>query len=135
MCSVEWRPMTQENEKGKVLIVDDAGEVVVLCVNMLQTLGYVVKGAHRGAAALDLLRKEPFDLLIVDYKMPAMNGFEVFEQAHDLRPDMAFMLLTGHGTSDVMDDATAMGFHSILLKPFTREQLRKAVEEALVERG
>jgi len=94
-----------------------------------------VKGAHRGAAALDLLRKEPFDLLIVDYKMPDMNGFEVFEQAHDLRPDMAFMLLTGHGTSDVMDDATAMGFHSILLKPFTREQLRKAVEEALVERG
>ena len=127
--------MTQESEKGKVLIIDDAGEVVVLCVNMLQTLGYVVKGAHRGAAGLDLLRKEPFDLLIVDYKMPDMNGFEVFEQARDLRPNMAFMLLTGHGTSDVMDDATAMGFHSILLKPFTREQLRKAVEEALVERG
>jgi len=121
--------------KGKVLIVDDAGEVVVLCVNMLQTFGYVVKGAHRAETALDLLRREPFDLMIVDYKMPDMNGFEVFEQAHDLRPDMAFMLLTGHGTSDVMDDATAMGFHAILLKPFTREQLRSAVEQALAARA
>ena len=127
--------MTQRTEKGKVLIVDDAGEVVVLCVNMLQTLGYVVKGVHRGEAGLDLLRKETFDLLIVDYKMPDMNGFEVFEQAHDLNPDMAFMLLTGHGTSDVMDDATVMGFDAILLKPFTREELRGAVEQALVERG
>ena len=127
--------MTQRTEKGKVLIVDDAGEVVVLCVNMLQTLGYVVKGVHRGETALDLLRKESFDLLIVDYKMPDMNGFEVFEQAHDLNPDMAFMLLTGHGTSDVMDDATVMGFDAILLKPFTREELRGAVEQALAERG
>ncbi len=127
--------MTQGNEKGKVLIVDDAGEVVVLCVNMLQTLGYVVKGAHRGQAALDLLGKEAFDLLIVDYKMPDMNGFEVFEKAYELNPDMAFMLLTGHGTADVMDDATAMGFHGILLKPFTREQLRNAVEQTLAERG
>jgi len=127
--------MIQGNEKGNVLIVDDAGEVVVLCVNMLQTLGYVVKGAHRGQAALDLLDKETFDLLIVDYKMPDMNGFEVFEQAHDRHPDMAFMLLTGHGTADVVDDASAMGFHAILLKPFTREQLRAAVEQALAERS
>jgi two-component system response regulator (stage 0 sporulation protein F) len=127
--------MTQGNEKGKVLIVDDAGEVVVLCVNMLQTIGYVVKGVHRAETALDVLRKESFDLLIVDYKMPEMNGFEVFAQARELQPDMAFMLLTGHGTSDVMDDATEMGFHAILLKPFTREQLRKAVEQALAGRA
>ena len=120
--------------KGKVLIVDDAGEVVVLCVNMLQTLGYTVKGAHRGTIALDLLRKEPFDLLITDYKMTDMNGFEVFEQARDLDPNMAFMLLTGHGTTDVVEDATAMGFDAILLKPFTREQLRSAVEQALAGR-
>src|SRR5262249_18284835 len=90
---------------------------------------------HRGEVAIDLLRKESFDLLIVDYKMPHMNGFEVFEQARELRPDMAFMLLTGHGTSDVMDDASAMGFHSIRLKPFTREQLRKAVERAMAGRS
>lgn len=123
--------MSAPGSKPKILVVDDAGEVVVLCVNMLQSLGYAVKGANRGETALDLVRKEAFDLLIVDYKMPEMNGFEVFEQARTIRPDMAFMLLTGHGSSDVVEDATEMGFNAILLKPFTRERLRTAVEQAL----
>jgi DNA-binding NtrC family response regulator len=122
--------MSRKNGK-KVLVVDDAGEVVVLCVNMLQSLGYAVKGANRAEAALEFLRKEPFDLMIVDYKMPEMNGFEVFEQARTIRPDMVFMLLTGHGTTDIVEDATEMGFTAILLKPFTREQLGRAVEQAL----
>lgn len=120
--------------KPKILVVDDAGEVVVLCVNMLQSLGYAVKGANRGQAALDLVRNEPFDLMIIDYKMPEMNGFEVFEAARALRPETAFMLLTGHGSSDVVEDATELGFHAILLKPFTREQLRTTVEHALEAR-
>jgi CheY-like chemotaxis protein len=119
---------------GKVLVVDDAGEVVVLCVNMLQTLGYTVRGTSRGEAALEILAAEPFDLMIVDYKMPHMNGFEVHERARALRPDMVFMLLTGHGTTDVVEDAADRGFQSILLKPFTREQLRAAVDQALAAR-
>lgn len=120
--------------RGKVLVVDDAGEVVVLCVNVLQTLGYAVRGASGGQAALDILAGEPFDLVIVDYKMPQMNGFELHERARALRPDVAFMLLTGHATTDVIQDAVDRGFHSVLLKPFTREQLRAAVEQALAAR-
>jgi CheY-like chemotaxis protein len=121
--------------RPKILVVDDAGEVVVLCVNMLQSVGYAVKGANRPDAALDLVRKEPFDLLIVDYKMPDMTGFEFFEQARAIQPDLGFMLLTGHGTVDVVEDATQMGFNAILLKPFTRAQLRAAVQQALSVRG
>ncbi len=117
--------------KRRVLVVDDAGEVVVLCVNMLQSLGYSVKGANRGEAALELARREPFDLMIVDYKMPEMNGFEIFEEARAIRPEMSFMLLTGHGTTDIVEDATNMGFSAILLKPFTRDQLSRAVAQAL----
>ena len=121
--------------KAKVLVVDDAGEVVVMCVNLLQSLGYAVKGANRGRAALDLLRSEPFDLLIVDYNMPLMNGFEVFTEARAADPKLACMLLTGQATSDVIDDALAMGFNAILLKPFTRDQLRAAVAQALAGRA
>ena len=61
--------------KPRILVVDDAGPVVILCVNILQTLGYAVKGANRGEIALEHLRAEPFDLLIVDYRMPGMDGF------------------------------------------------------------
>lgn len=123
--------MSAESGRARILIVDDADEVVALCVGILKTLGYAVKGASRGQAALDLIRAEAFDLVIVDYKMPEMSGFEVFEAARALRPDMAFMLLTGHTSSDVIEDATDRGFEGTLTKPFTREQLRLAVERTL----
>ena len=117
--------------KTRVLVVDDAGPVVILCVNILQSLGYVVKGANRGETALEHLRGEPFDLMIVDYRMPGMDGFQVFEQARTIRPEMAIMLITAHGTPDVTNRAMEMGFGAILLKPFTSEELRAAVETAL----
>ena len=120
-------------EKPKVLVVDDAGPVVILCVNILQSLGYAVKGANRGETALELVRHESFDLMVVDYRMPGMDGFQVFEQARALCPQLVFMLVTAHGTADVTKRALEMGFKAVLLKPFTSEELRVAVEKALGE--
>ena len=124
-----------KQDKTKILVVDDAGPVVILCVNILQSLGYAVRGANRGETALDYLRHEPFDLMIVDYRMPGMDGFQVFEQARILHPSMAFMLITAHGTPDVTNRAAEMGFGAILLKPFTSDELRVAVETALAAKG
>jgi len=120
--------------KTRILIVDDAGPVVVLCVNVLQALGYAVKGANRGETAVELLRKERFDLMVLDYKMPGMTGFDVYQQAKALYPDLAVVLVTGHGSPDVVSEANRMGFDSILLKPFTSEELRGTVEKVLTDR-
>jgi two-component system, response regulator, stage 0 sporulation protein F len=119
--------------RRKILIVDDAGPVVVLCVNVLQALGYAVKGANRGEAALELMRREPFDLMVLDYKMPGMTGFEVFQQARTLHPGMAVVLVTGHGTPEIINEANRMGFSAILLKPFTSDELRSTVEKVLAD--
>ena len=119
--------------KRKILIVDDAGPVVVLCVNVLQALGYAVKGANRGETALELMRKEPFDLMVLDYKMPGMTGFEVFQEARALHPTMAVVLVTGHGTPEIINEANRMGFNAILLKPFTSDELRGTVEKVLTD--
>lgn len=124
-----------DQAKPRILIVDDAGPVVILCVNVLQALGYSIKAANRGETALELLRKEPFDLLVVDYKMPGMNGFQVFEQARTLRPGMACMLVTAHGTPEIINEATRLGFKHILLKPFTPSELRGAVDKVLSEKA
>jgi len=120
--------------KTRILIVDDAGPVVVLCVNVLQALGYAVKGANRGETAVELLRKERFDLMVLDYKMPGMTGFDVYQQAKALYPDIAVVLVTGHGSPEVVNEANRMGFDSILLKPFTSEELRGTVERVLTDR-
>ncbi len=124
-----------EPTKKKILIVDDAGPVVILCVNVLQALGYAVKGANRGEAALEILRRERFDLLIVDYKMPGMSGFQVLHDARELHPDLASVLVTGHGTPEVMKEADKVGFDGILLKPFTSNELRATVEALLPANG
>jgi two-component system, response regulator, stage 0 sporulation protein F len=121
--------------RKKILIVDDAGPVVVLCVNVLQALGYAVKGANRGETAVELMRKESFDLMVLDYKMPGMTGFEVFQQARTMHPGMAVVLVTGHGTPEIINEANRMGFDAILLKPFTSDELRGAVEKVLAGRA
>jgi CheY-like chemotaxis protein len=118
----------------KILVVDDAGPVIILCVNVLQSLGYLVKGANRGESALEMIRTEHFDLMLLDYKMPGMNGFQVFTEARSLRPDMAFLLATAHATPEIIQEARQMGFSSILLKPFSSAELRAAVEKALTEK-
>jgi two-component system, response regulator, stage 0 sporulation protein F len=123
-----------ESARSKILVVDDAGPVVILCVNVLQALGHAIKAANRGETAIDLVSKEPFDLLVVDYKMPGMNGFEVLGQARQIRPGMACMLMTAHGTPDIVDEATRLGFDYILLKPFTPSELRGAVDKVLTSR-
>jgi CheY-like chemotaxis protein len=120
--------------KLRILIVDDAGPVVVLCVNVLQALGYAVKGANRGDTAVELLRKERFDLMVLDYKMPGMTGFDVYRQAKGLYPDIAVVLVTGHGSPEVITEANRLGFDSILLKPFTSDELRGTVEKVLADR-
>ena len=121
--------------RTRILIVDDAGPVVVLCVNVLQALGYAVKGANRGEAAMEMIRKESFDLMVLDYKMPGMSGFEVVEQARPLQPKMAVVLVTGHGTPEIVNEANRLGFNAILLKPFTSDELRATVEKVLADRG
>jgi CheY-like chemotaxis protein len=120
-----------EGGKARVLVLDDAGPVIVLCVNVLQSLGYAVKAANDGERALDLVGREPFELMVVDYKMPGLNGFEVFDRARALRPALRFLLVTGHGTPEIVEEATRRGFQSILLKPFSSGELRGAVERAL----
>lgn len=117
--------------KRRILIVDDAGPVVVLCVNVLQALGYAVKGANSGEVAIDILRKERFDMMVLDYKMPGLTGFEVFAQARAIHPDLAVVLVTGHGTTPIIEEANRLGFASILLKPFTSDELRGTVEKVL----
>jgi len=118
----------------RILVVDDAGPVIILCVNVLQSLGYLVKGANRGETALEMIRAEHREVEVLGSKMPGVHVVQVFTAARALRPDLAFLLATAHATPEIIQEARHMGFSSILLKPFSSAELRAAVEKALTEK-
>ena len=82
-------------------------------------------------AALAQLEAEAADLLVVDYKMPDLNGLEFIQRAWALRPGLRVVMITAHGTREVISRATQTGVTSIVLKPFTPTELARGVAEAV----
>ncbi|MBI4593940.1 MAG: response regulator [Candidatus Rokubacteria bacterium] len=114
-----------------ICVVDDERPIMQLCVKVLESHGYVVDGYTRGEEALARLTAGPADLLVVDYKMPGLDGVEVVRRARALRPEIRVVMITGHGTREVIDAAHTAGAHSVLLKPFTPNELAGAVAAVL----
>lgn len=115
----------------KILVVDDEPPIMQLCVRILESHGYSVDGVLRGDQALARLEVEPVDLLLVDYRMPGLNGIGVMRRARAARPDLRVLLITGHGTREVIEEAQAAGADGVLLKPFTPDELAEAVAGVL----
>jgi CheY-like chemotaxis protein len=115
----------------RILIVDDELPIMQLCVTLLENQGHATEGFTRGDALLARLSAEPADLLVVDYKMPVLNGVEVVHRARGLRPGIRILMITGHGTHEVQEEARRAGVTGLLLKPFTPAELQDAVSAAL----
>jgi DNA-binding response OmpR family regulator len=111
----------------RILVVDDEQPIMQLCVKVLETQGHAVDGFTRGEELLARLAGGPADLLVVDYKMPGLNGVEVVRRARALRPGLRIVMITGHGTREVVEEAYAAGVDNVLLKPFTPNELTSAV--------
>lgn len=115
----------------RIVVVDDESPIMQLCVKVLENSGHTVTGFTRGEDVLSALTSQPADLLVVDYKMPGLNGFEVIRRARALRPDLRVVMITGHGTRDVVGEANQAGVNGLLLKPFTPNELTETVNSVL----
>jgi len=118
----------------KIVVVDDEPSIVLMCRRVLEAQGHSVHGFTDVTAALGQLEADAADLLVVDYKMPDLNGLEFIQRAWALRPGLRVVMITAHGTREVMSRATETGVQSIVLKPFTPAELTRGVAAAL-ERG
>lgn len=116
-----------------IVVIDDEPLLMQLCVEVLEQDGHRVDGFTRGEAALIKLASQPTDLLVVDCKMPGLNGFEVIQWARSLRPDLRVVMITGDGSRDVVGEAMQVGVAGIILKPFTPNELSRAVASAIGE--
>jgi signal transduction histidine kinase/CheY-like chemotaxis protein len=117
-----------------VLVVDDEPNVIRLCQRVLERAGFTVLATTSPGQALIHLSQQAIDLLLVDFKMPGLDGFELLNLARTHQPDLAIVLMSGYGTLDTAITALHQGVDALILKPFTSgndliENITRALEE------
>ena len=122
------------SDKIKILIVDD--EVIFLesMAKRLEIRGFDVQTASRGADAIEIARKEQFDLALLDLKMPGMDGKKVLETLKSEDRYIEVVILTGHGSIDSAVDCTKLGAFGYLPKPYEIEKLLETLQQAYMAR-
>ncbi len=117
--------------KQKILIVDDDEGVRQVLGQALEGIGYEVVGIDCGEKALDHLKTEECDLVIVDMVLPRLDGLEVLKQIGSMRPDLGTILITGYASVETAIKAMKMGAVDYVVKPFRMEEVELVVSRAL----
>jgi two-component system, NtrC family, sensor kinase len=121
-------------ETISILVVDDEPGIALLCDRILKRAGYDVISETNPHIAIEHLQQKRFDLLLVDIRMPEVDGFDVISRAQMVQPDIAVLVMTGFGTVETAIQALRQGVDGLLLKPFQQsDELLQAVRQALAD--
>jgi len=115
----------------KILVVDDEKHIRDSCIRLLQRKRYDAEGAESGLEALEKISKEVYDLVLLDVRMPGMDGIEVLRRAKKLAPKISVLMLTGHGTLDTASEAMELGAAGFIRKPIAIEDLAESIDAVL----
>jgi two-component system cell cycle sensor histidine kinase/response regulator CckA len=119
-------------ERTTILVVDDEPEVRKLVTAMLTRNGYRVLTADTGENAVRLFRNNPgVELLLTDVVAPGMSGPMIADEIAALKPDIKVLFMSGYDGTQVVQRYVVEKNYSLLIKPFTMEQLEKKVRETL----
>jgi CheY-like chemotaxis protein len=113
----------------RILAVDDEPTLAGLLAHMLHRDGHAVAVAHSGEAALEVLDRGPFDLVVSDLGMGGISGWDLAEQVRARRPGLPFVLATGWGAEIDPDEARRRGVAAVLAKPYRLADLRRVVRD------
>jgi signal transduction histidine kinase len=125
---------TSSEQPVRVLVIDDDEAIRISCRRILAREGYAVEVFERGADGLSRLREAAPPLLLVDLKMPEMDGFQVLEEVRRTDPNVVVVVITGYATIATAVEAMKAGAYDFLPKPFTPDELRLVVERGLERR-
>ena len=117
-----------------ILVVDDEPAVCISLKEVLSREGYCCFSETDGPKALKTMDEHVIDLVLVDLRMPVMNGLELMYTIHDRWPNTIIIVLTGFGTLDSAVTALRHGAHDYLLKPSTPEDIKASVRKGLDKR-
>lgn len=118
---------------SQILVVDDDSALHELIEAALTSDGHTLRHAFSGPEGLALLAREKFDLALIDYVMPGMDGSEFLEQLRRDYPDLRAMMVTAFGTPEAVLNAMRNRFCDFIIKPFSMADLKAAVQAALGE--
>jgi CheY-like chemotaxis protein len=118
---------------AKVLVVDDQEGIRKLLKEVLAELGYEAEVVSSGAEAVQAFTEGSFKLVLMDMKMPGLNGFETAERLKKISEDLKIILMTGFYDSFLLEEAKNHGADGLLNKPFNLEEIQRILEETFKE--
>src|SRR5690606_2255389 len=122
-------------DKQKVLIVDDQNGIRLLLMEVFNSEGYHTTQASSGKVALEIVRSERPDLVLLDMKIPGMDGLEILKHIKAIDPTITVIMMTAYGELDMINQAAELGAVKHFTKPFDIDELRIEVNYQLKTRS
>jgi two-component system response regulator (stage 0 sporulation protein F) len=115
----------------KVLIVDDQNGIRILLMEVFSNEGYQTFQASNGKLALEIVKAHVPDLVLLDMKIPGMDGLDILKHIKSMNPEIKVIMMTAYGELDMIKEATELGALMHFTKPFDIDELRLAVNAQL----
>jgi DNA-binding response OmpR family regulator len=117
--------------KKNILVVDDEHSLRIAICAQLKEQGYGVSSAEDGEVAIEMLRSQTFDLILLDLNMPNVDGFEVLRFAKKKHPKTKAVMMTGFADLNNALDSRGLGADHFIAKPFERKELLSVIHRLL----
>ncbi|ALS24754.1 MULTISPECIES: response regulator [Paenibacillus] len=117
--------------KKKLLIVDDQNGIRILLMEVFSSEGYETYQASNGKLALEIVRNVSPDLVLLDMKIPGMDGLDILKHIKSIDASIKVIMMTAYGELDMIKEATDLGAIMHFTKPFDIDELRQAVNQHL----
>jgi DNA-binding NtrC family response regulator len=120
-------------KKSSIMIVDDEPDILVVLGEYLSKEGFKVLTASDGKKAIEKVKENKVDLILLDMAMPNLNGIETLREIKKLKPEISVIMITAYRDAEKVVEAFRLGAYDCIFKPFDLKYLRQAVMVKLLE--
>lgn len=113
----------------QILVIDDEPDFCDNVADILGDLGYDVDVAYSGVGAIERVKQRPYDLFLIDYKLPCTNGAELYQRLKQIGASGPAMIVTSHPALEIAEEAATAGISAIIEKPVDVGRLLNAIEQ------
>ena len=117
-------------ERTRILIVDDDVNFTESTVDLLNEKGFVCEGVNSGPEGIEKAKQKFFDFILMDIKMPVMNGVETFREVKKISPETVVIMITAFRVDDLIKDALREGAYGVVYKPIDINKITKLIERS-----